>query len=154
MIWIILCLLERKNGINYELFRFQIITVWNCNPSTLTSFYSPNRNVDSVSIFFHDASSGTGLSFFSIGNDDGSIWMRDCGKTRRWDGWKKGFMDRRFKWRARIPIRHPVLQSRWLYIRFHVWPKISTHRSLLSQWNDVHKLWHWLRVKQNKIFGY
>ena len=52
MIWIILCLLARKNGINYELFRFQIITVWNCNPSTSTSYYSTNRNVESVSLFF------------------------------------------------------------------------------------------------------
>ena len=41
-----------ENDINYELFRFQIITVWNCNPSTSTSDYSPTRNVDSVSIFF------------------------------------------------------------------------------------------------------
>ena len=37
---------------NLRAFRFQIITVWNCNPSTSTSYYSPNRNVDSVSIFF------------------------------------------------------------------------------------------------------
>jgi len=28
------------------------ITVWNCNPSTSTSYYSTNRNVESVSIFF------------------------------------------------------------------------------------------------------
>merc|ERR1712141_268127 len=28
------------------------ITVWNINPSTLTAYYSPNRNVDSVSFFF------------------------------------------------------------------------------------------------------